>query len=209
MFRMDNKTKEILSLSSWKSKREEFANKRQKVYRAITENSNIKQNKDLAEAAGFDMSNSMSDEYHEGAQFISRMLRGGYIEKQLGKDGEIYFYVTNKEPVLYGEGKSQIKVVHDDEEKAAELLQQEIEENGVPEGYRLKEEPESLREARENFAKELAEYEPEPREEDQLYSGCLSIGKVGSKGNIQIKFSDKTQADIINIINGLELEDIL
>lgn len=189
MFRMDNKTKEILSGSGWKSKREEFADKRQKVYHAIEENNNIKQNKDLAEAAGFDMSDCLSDEYHDGAQFISRMLRAGYIEKQLGKDGEIYFYITNKEPVLYGEGKSQIKTVHIDEE--------------------IKEEPESLREARENFAKELAEYEPEPREEDQLYSGCLSIGKPGFEGNIQIKFSNKTQAEIINIINGLELEDIL
>ena len=176
MFRMDKETKEKLE-RGLPNKRERAKLNRQSVYEAIAEDPFISGNKELAEKVGYDMDDCHSDSYRKGMNFINRLLRGGYIEKQIGRDGKEYFYNSSKEY-----------------------------DNATV----TKEEPESLKEARENFAKELADYEPLPEEptKETFFTGCISIGQKDSESKIVIDFADKTKSEIIEIINNLNLEDI-
>ena len=98
MFRMNKESEEILEGGSL-NKRQLAAQKRQKVYKYILEHSDVNECKQLAEAAGYDMSSPYSDEYQSGSQFISSLIRNGYIDKEVGRDGEIYFYIGGKETV--------------------------------------------------------------------------------------------------------------
>ncbi len=211
MFRMNKSSQEILDEGNL-NKYQLAAHKRQLVYKAILDNPYIMENKQLAEAAGYDMSDWTADSYTKGSAFIQNMLRQGYIEKHLGKDGQEYFYITSKEKV---DAESPTKTIKNEDDYAKARLEEEREAEMGPEGQPkqdwVNDEPESLKEARASFTKLMEECEEtiydEPCE-DEEYSGCLSIGQSGSKGNIQIRFSDKTKAEIIEIINNLNLEDI-
>lgn len=183
MFRMDNKTKEILNPTG---KEKTAAERRQLVYKAIIEDNTITENKKLAEAAGYDMSTYGTHDYFAGFNFINRTIRQGYIDKQIGRDGKEYFYITGKEPVLCNDNFS-TKV------------------------EKIPEEPQSLIDARDAFAKEIAEYEPTLEEEDSdpVYSGSLCFHTEEDENSLRINFSGKTKDEIIEIISNLNLEEIL
>lgn len=101
MFRMSKETEEKLGTSPLKRSRADFKARRQKVYSFILKNPGSHTNKELAEAAGFDMSCSLSDSYQRGAQFIIRMRNGGHIDSQDDRDepDKKLWYVTTKEKV--------------------------------------------------------------------------------------------------------------
>ena len=106
MFRMSEETEKKLGFRNrTRRSRKDSAARRQKVYAYIIKNTDkAMSSKELAEAAGFDMSCSTSDSYQKGANFIYSMKMAGHIESQDDRynpdpKGPKLWYVTTKENV--------------------------------------------------------------------------------------------------------------
>lgn len=160
--------------------------KRQKVYKYIMEHPNVTQNKEIAAGAlGFDTSDSTTREYSRGVTYISDMIRKGFIAKHLNHDGEEVFYVTGKEPIEC----APVRTV--EEEK--------------PE--RLYEYAERVKEAKEFLDEKIEEHVAD----NTTYSGCLVLtpSREDSEAEINLVFENKTKDQIVKMLYGLNLEDIL
>lgn len=205
MFKMNKSSIEILKEGNL-NKYQAAAHKRQLVYKAILEDSSITENKQLAEAAGYNMSNWMADEYTKGSAFIQNMLRQGYIEKHRGKDGQDYFYITNKEEVISDSAPKAIIKNEDDylkvrvaEQKLQEQIEEYEEDHMGPEGQ-----------PKEDWLSEDVTEDSEIGETTKLLSGSIEVHNSDSDGvSFTIKFNRKSREEIIDIINNINTEFLL
>lgn len=205
MFKMNKSSIEILKEGNL-NKYQAAAHKRQLVYKAILEDPSITENKQLAEAAGYNMSNWMADEYTKGSAFIQNMLRQGYIEKHRGKDGQDYFYITNKEEVISDSAPKAIIKNEDDylkvrvaEQKLQEQIEEYEEDHMGPEGQ-----------TKEDWLSEDITEDSEIDETTKLLSGSIEVHNSDSDGvSFTIKFSRKSREEIIDIINNINTEFLL
>lgn len=205
MFKMNKSSIEILKEGNL-NKYQAAAHKRQLVYKAILEDSSITENKQLAEAAGYNMSNWMADEYTKGSAFIQNMLRQGYIEKHRGKDGQDYFYITNKEEVISDSAPKAIIKNEDDylkvrvaEQKFQEQLEEYEEDHMGPEGQ-----------TKEDWATDDPIDDFGDPEEVKLLSGSIEIHRAGSdEVSFTITFNEKSREEIVDIINNINTEFLL
>lgn len=188
MFRMNKETKEKLEGGTLNKRQMAYA-KRQLVYQCIL-NSNPRTNKELAEAAGYDMSDWYSDDYAKGAAFISNLIRDGYIEKTLGKDGEIYFYIGSKESVEADAPVTTTPI--ESEEDEDEMM--------GPEGQ-----------CKEDWEDE--EIEDDFCGEDEfvkLFNGSITISDPNDPEiRLTLEFKNQTHCDIVNLMENLNMEDLI
>lgn len=205
MFKMNKSSIEILKEGNL-NKYQAAAHKRQLVYKAILEDPSITENKQLAEAAGYNMSNWMADEYTKGSAFIQNMLRQGYIEKHRGKDGQDYFYITNKEEVISDSAPKAIIKNEDDylkvrvaEQKLQEQIEEYEEDHMGPEGQ-----------IKEDWTTDDPIDDLGDSEEIKLFSGSIKIHAADSDGvTFTIEFNDKSQEEICDIIKNINTEFLL
>lgn len=91
MFRMNDEDEKLLN-----REHQTASARRQKIYKYIKEHPTASSNVELATAAGYDMNTVGSSEYLAGSNFVSNLIRKGYIDKCVDSDGA-RFYLTKKE----------------------------------------------------------------------------------------------------------------
>lgn len=194
MFRMNKQTKDLLEGRSL-NKRELAAAKRQLVYKYILEHPDVGSNVELATAAGYNMNVVMSNEYLAGMSFISNMIRKGYIEKE-NTHGMTCFYIGSREEVTCVESihKHSTAEAVEEAKKILEEEMDEYEEDEIgPEGQ-----------SKEDWATD------DPIDEDFSqstgYFGEITINSPSGSNSISISFTNKTQDEIVEMINKLNLE---